>query len=91
MEDSSVEMDSEKLDFLSHPAFVVLSIWERMQSYGLMKLLWISIQMEITEATNSRVFMWALPIQSIGSWNLQTLPEYMLYPPRPYSQVSDNM
>ena len=39
IEDSDCGTESEKLDFFNHPAAVVLSDWERMQSFLLMSLL----------------------------------------------------
>ncbi len=74
-DDSGRSKLSLKLDFRSHPAAVVLSVWARMQSFAAILLWNTSIQMVIMEAINSRVLIWALFVRSNGSCSRQAAPE----------------
>ncbi len=74
IEDSVGDVESRKLDFFNQPAAVVLSVCDRKQSLTQTLLLMMSTQIEMTEARNSKVLIWARPMHSGGILNLQALP-----------------
>ncbi len=69
---------STKLDFLSQAAADELPIWDRMQSSFEIEREWTSIQSVMIVAMNLRVFIWALEMQSSGSFMRHARPERML-------------
>ena len=66
MEDSDGDVESGNLDFFNHHAAVVLSVCDRKQSLTQTLSLMMSTQIEMTEARNSKVLIWARPMHSGG-------------------------
>jgi hypothetical protein len=52
MEDSHADIELEKFDVFNHLASIVLSLLDSRHSFGLMSLLQMSINIEVTEAMN---------------------------------------
>jgi hypothetical protein len=79
---------SEKFDFFSHPSAVVLSIIDRMQSWGLRRPAMMSTQGDMTAARCSSRLFEALKSRWSGRYHLHAHPS-LLYPPNPAGHESN--